>query len=34
LLDIYAKNAEEDLTSADKHQIRRQIEAMAAEARP
>ncbi|HEY3848608.1 MAG TPA: type II toxin-antitoxin system RelE/ParE family toxin [Acetobacteraceae bacterium] len=32
LLDIYAKNAKEDLTSADKHEIRRRIEAIAAEA--
>jgi hypothetical protein len=32
LLDIYAKNAKEDLTSADKQEIRRRIEALAAEA--
>jgi hypothetical protein len=32
LLDIYAKNAKEDLTSADKQEIRRRIEAIAAEA--
>jgi hypothetical protein len=32
LLDIYAKNAKDDLTSADKQGIRRRIEAIAAEA--
>ena len=32
LLDIYAKNVKEDLTSADKQEIRRRIEAIAAEA--
>jgi hypothetical protein len=32
LLDVYAKNAKEDLTSADKHEIRRRIETLAAEA--
>jgi mRNA-degrading endonuclease RelE of RelBE toxin-antitoxin system len=32
LLDIYAKNAKEDLNSADKQEIRRRIEALAAEA--
>jgi hypothetical protein len=32
LLDIYAKNAQEDLTSADKQEIRPRIEAIAAEA--
>jgi len=32
LLDIYAKNAKEDLTSADKQEIRRRIEAIATEA--
>ncbi len=32
LLDIYAKNAKEDLTNADRQEIRRRIEAIAAEA--
>jgi hypothetical protein len=32
LLDIYAKNVKEDLTSADKQEIRRRIEVLAAEA--
>jgi hypothetical protein len=32
LLDIYAKNVKEDLTSADKQEIRRRIEVVAAEA--
>jgi hypothetical protein len=32
LLDIYAKNAKEDLTGADKREIRRRIEVIAAEA--
>ena len=32
LPDIYAKNVKEDLTSADKQEIRRRIEALAAEA--
>jgi hypothetical protein len=32
LLDIYAKNVKENLTSADKQEIRRRIEAFAAEA--
>jgi hypothetical protein len=32
LLDIYAKNAKEDLTSADKQEIRRRIAALTAEA--
>lgn len=32
LIDIYAKNAKEDLTRADKQEIRRRIEALAGEA--
>ena len=32
LLDIYAKNVKEDLTSADKEEIRRRTEAITAEA--
>ncbi len=31
LLDIYAKNAKEDLTSADKQEIRRRIETLTGE---
>jgi hypothetical protein len=32
LLDIYARNVKEDLTSADKQEIRRRIETITAEA--